>query len=140
MLSYLLQHPFKYLPESKEYENIVPKKNSYKGNLFVLINGGSFSSSGILSSYLELTKRTVFIGEEAGGNKVIISGDPIDTILPNTKIQFQFSTTKYVIRKGSNIGHGVVPSYYITRSVVSIIINKDESKEFVLDLIQKNKR
>lgn len=140
LLSYLLQRPFKYLPESKEYENIVPKKNRYKGSLFVLINGGSFSSTGILSSYLELTKRGVFIGEEAGGNKVIISGDPIDTTLPNTKIQFQFSTVKYIIREGKNTGHGVVPSYYIPPSVNSIIINKDEPKEFVLDLIQKNKR
>ncbi|MEJ7677870.1 MAG: S41 family peptidase [Segetibacter sp.] len=43
LLSYLLRQSVKYLSDSKEYEIIMPKGNSYKGNLFILINGGSFS-------------------------------------------------------------------------------------------------
>ena len=140
LLSYLLQKPIKYLPNGKEYENIIPNENNYKGKLFILINGGTFSSTAILSSYLNFTKRGIFIGEETGGNKIILSGDPIDTILPNTKIQFQFSTVKYFIREGKNIRHGVVPNYYIIPSIDIEIMNKDTIKEFALNLISKNKQ
>ncbi|MEJ7683514.1 MAG: S41 family peptidase [Segetibacter sp.] len=140
LLSYLLRQPVKYLPDRKEYEIIIPKKNSFKGNLFIIINGGSFSSTGILSSYLEFTKRGVFIGEETAGNKVLISGDPIDIALPNTKILSELSTIKYVIRKTNNDGHGVIPTYYMTSSIDNIIIDKDITKEFVLSLISKNKQ
>jgi C-terminal processing protease CtpA/Prc len=35
LLSYLLRHSVKYLPYSKEYEIIIPKKNSFKGKLFI---------------------------------------------------------------------------------------------------------
>ena len=139
LLSYLLSKPVKYLPESKEYETIIPKKNSFKGNLFVLINGGSFSSTGILSSYLEFTKRCIFIGEEAAGNKIIISGDPVDTVLPNTKILSEISTVKYVIRNNENFGHGVVPAYYVTSTIDDIIMNKDTTKEFALKLISRSR-
>lgn len=139
LLSYLLRQPVKYLPDSKEYEIITPKEKGFKGNLFILINGGSFSSTGILSSYLEFTKRGLFIGEEAAGNKVIISGEPTDNILPNTKIQCELSTVKYVIRKTNNDGHGVVPIYNMTSSIENIIINKDITREFVLKLISKSK-
>jgi hypothetical protein len=135
LLSYLLQQPINYLDNSKEYRRLTPIKNNYNGNLYVLINGGTFSNSGIVSSYLELTKRGIFIGEETAGNKNIISGDPTDLVLPNTKIISEISTKKYVIRNNPNDGHGVVPSYYITST-----IDKDTTKEFVLSLISKNKQ
>lgn len=139
LLSYLLRQSVKYLPESKEYQIIIPKKNSFKGNLFVLINGGSFSSTGILSSYLEYAKRCIFIGEEAAGNKIIISGDPVDTVLPSTKILSEISTVKYVIRNSENFGHGVVPAYYVTSTIDNIIMNKDTTKEFARTLIIKSR-
>ena len=139
LLSYLLHQSVNYLPGSKEAEIITPKKNSFRGNLFVLINGGSFSATGILSSYLELTKRGVFIGEETAGNKVVISGDPIDTTLPNTGILFEISTVKYIIRNNDNSGHGVVPNYYKVATVDDIVSGKDPVKAFALKLISGDK-
>ncbi|HPG10566.1 MAG TPA: S41 family peptidase [Chitinophagaceae bacterium] len=137
LLSYLLLRPIKYLPKSNNKEIIIPKPNSYKGNLYVLINGGSFSSTAILCSYLEATKRGFFIGEETGGNKIIISGDPIDTILPNTKILFSVSTTGYVIRKNRNKGRGVIPNYYTNISIDNVITDSDIPKQIALDIILK---
>lgn len=139
LLSYLLLQPIKYLPGSDEEEMILPKKNGYKGKLYILINGGSFSSTGILSSYLEATNRGVFIGEETAGNKFIISGNPIDTTLPNTKITFEISTTKYVIRNGHNSGRGVLPEDQVTNTIDDIISGRDRAKELVLSIILKKK-
>lgn len=140
LLSYLLRQSVKYLPKSKEFEIVRPKKNGFKGKLFILINGGSFSSTGILSAYLESTKRGIFIGEEAAGNKVVISGDTTDLVLPNTKILFELSTAKYTILKTHNYGHGVVPNYNMTSSIDNLILNKDITKEFVLSIIENSKQ
>jgi C-terminal processing protease CtpA/Prc len=137
LLSWLISKPIKFLLSSNEQRKLIPAKNNYKGKLYTLINGGTFSSSGILSSYLELTKRGIFIGEEAAGNKNIISGDPIDFELPNTKILAEISTVKYLIRKSFNNGHGVVPAYSVTSTIENILSNKDAAKEFILDLISK---
>lgn len=140
LLSYLLRHAIKYLPDSNEYEIIMPKKNSFKGSLYILINGGTFSSTGILCSYLESTKRGIFIGEETAGNKIIISGNPIDNVLPNTKIIAAISTTSYVIRNNYNAGHGVIPAYHTTSTIDNIITGKDITKDLAFSIISKNKK
>ena len=137
LLSYLLRQTIKYLPYCSESETLTPKQNSYKGKLFVLTNGGSFSSTAILCSYLETTKRATFIGDETAGNKITISGNVIDTILPNTKIAMEVSTTKYVIKKGHNLGRGVIPNYYTVLTIEDIITDKDIAKELALSLISK---
>jgi Peptidase family S41 len=140
LLSYLLTNSIEYLPASNEQRTIIPIANGYKGKLYILINGGSFSVSGIAASYLQETKRGVFIGEETAGNKTILSGNPITKILPNTKIECQISTTKYIIRNTVNDGHGIIPAHYITPAVLNIIRNEDPVKDFVLTLIsQENK-
>ena len=49
---------------SKETE---PKETAFDGDIYVLINGLSFSASSILSTNLYGSKRATFIGEETGG-------------------------------------------------------------------------
>lgn len=134
LLSYLLRQPVNYLSGSKEAKSISPQKNSFKGNLFILINGGSFSSTAILCSYLEMTKRCVFIGDETAGNKVILSGDPMEMTLPNTKIICEISTVKYVIRNARNNRHGIMPAYYKRATIEDIISNRDPAMEFAMKL------
>ena len=140
LLSYLLSHSIKYLSGNKEYKIIKPKKNSFKGNLYILINGGSFSSTGILCSYLESTKRGIFIGEETAGNKIIISGDPMEITLPNTKNIATISTISYVIRNNYNLGQGVIPAYNIVATIDDIITDKDIIKNLALSIIEKSKK
>jgi C-terminal processing protease CtpA/Prc len=125
-------------PDSKA-EIISPRKNSFKGKLFILINGGSFSSTAILCSYLELTKRGVFIGDETAGNKVVISGDPIDMTLPKTRILCEVSTVKYIIRNSNNDGHGITPDYYQIATIDDVVSNKDPAVELALKLVVKSK-
>ncbi len=43
------------------------KPNSFKGKVYVLINGGTFSASCLLASNLKGSKRAFFVGEETGG-------------------------------------------------------------------------
>ena len=57
----------KYLYSTRFSKQKPPKPNNFKGKVYVLINGGSFSASSIISSNLKSTKRAIFVGEETGG-------------------------------------------------------------------------
>jgi hypothetical protein len=137
LLSYLLKSPVQYLKGSKEQQLIQPLKNGFKGDLYILVNGGSFSSTAILCSYLEQTKRGTFIGEETAGNRNLISGDPMDLVLPNTHIVCSISTVRYRISERINDGHGIIPSQRIDCAVRDIISGRDPVKNFAMDLIVK---
>ncbi len=139
LLSYLIREPLKFLENSIQSKIINPKPNSYKNNLYVLINGGSFSITGIIASYLELTKRGVMVGEETGGNKTLLSGEPVSFTLPNTKIECQSSTKKFIIRNGKDDGHGVLPEFYVPLDSKSSLSNNDPVMEKALSLIGENK-
>ena len=51
----------------KESKIKEPNPLNYKGRLYVLINGNSFSASSLLATHLKVTKRATFVGEETGG-------------------------------------------------------------------------
>lgn len=71
--------------QSKEQE---PHPLNFKGQIYVLINGNSFSASSILSAQLHGDKRAIFVGEETGGayNGTVAGAYKIYT-LPNTKVK-----------------------------------------------------
>lgn len=135
--SYLFRKSIKYLPHSKEFEIVTPKKIVSKGTKCILINGGIFFSTGILCSYPESTKRGISIGEETAGNKIIIRGNPMNSVLPNTKNITQMSTTRYVIRNNYYAGHGFIAAYYTTSTIKNIITRKVITKDLEVSIISK---
>lgn len=139
LLSYLFTKPSMYLVGGKESRMIQPQKNHFAGKLIVLINGGSFSNSGIVSACLEREQRAIFIGEETGGNKYVISGDPEELILPHTRISCNISTTEFRISKGVNREHGVVPGYPVSASLEDLLNERDTAMELALKLISQNR-
>lgn len=98
----------------RHYFFALPKiRNAYKGNLYVLINGKSFSMSGVVASYLKYKAKAIVIGEETGGNvrgsNAVISGK---AVLPNTKIRVLIPMYHiYHNVKTENDGHGIMPDY-----------------------------
>ena len=137
LLSYLVTNPTQFLLNGKEARLIQPKVNHFTGRIFVLINGGSFSATAIVVAILERDKRAILIEEETGGNKHIISGDPVEVVLPRTKIRSFISTTTYRIIGGVNDGHGVLPKYPIKIKIEDVLQGNDPSKAFALELITK---
>jgi len=137
LLSYLLMSPARYLLNGKESRLIQPRINHFTGRLFVLINGGSFSNTAIVSACLEKNKRAVFIGEETGGNKYIISGNPTEVVMPKTRIRGFISTTTFWITAGGGDGHGVLPTYPVLPTIADILTEKDIPKAFALKLISE---
>lgn len=152
LLSYLLDKPFSVVKEYNCVKNKKvqhcngpslgqhhPKANNFKGKLYVLINGGSFSNSGIVSSCLQANNRATFIGQETGGNPNVIAGFTKEIKLPNTKIQVQVPTKQFVITdKGNNIGQGIMPTHKVEPKLTDIINNIDTEMEYTIKLIDKN--
>jgi len=149
LLSYLLDKPFSVVQEYFCIENGElkhcngpssgqhnPKSSSFKGKLYVLINGGSFSNSGIVSSCLQANKRATFIGQETGGNPNVITGFIKEIKLPNTKIQVQIPTKQFVItNKENNNGQGLMPSQLVIPKLADILEVKDTELDYTIDLI-----
>lgn len=151
LLSYLLDKPFSVVTEYYCVENNKlqhckgpslgqhnPKSNNFKGKLYVLINGGSFSNSGIVSSCLQSNNRGIFIGQETGGNPNVIAGFIKEIKLPNTKTQVQVPTKQFVITdKVNNKGQGVMPTQVVIPKLADILEGKDTELDYSIDFINK---
>ncbi|TDX02115.1 S41 family peptidase [Dinghuibacter silviterrae] len=138
LLSFVALHPCRFLVDGKEACTIQPSAIHFTGKLFVLINGGSFSSTAIVCTCLKRDRRAVFIGEETGGNAHIIAGDPEEFVLPQTKIRAEIPTVTYRISAGVNDGHGVLPDYPVTTTIDDIIAGRDPSMELAMKLVEGN--
>lgn len=151
LLSYLLDKPFNvvqdyFCVEDRQLQHCngpslgmhKPRPANFKGDLYVLINGGSFSNSGIVSSCLQANRKTVFIGEETGGNPTVINGYAKDITLPDTKIQVQIPTRQFVITgKAKNNGQGIMPTYKVTPALADILEGRDAELNFTIGLIDR---
>lgn len=123
----------KYVMKLKPY-----KKNHFNKKVYVLINGGSFSASCLVGTYLKETGRATFIGRETGGtiegcNAVITPYYK----LPNTKTKVRIPTFRLIhdINKNGNTGRGILPDYEINYSFTDLIKKRDLEMEKVLELI-----
>ncbi|MCB0632754.1 MAG: S41 family peptidase [Lewinella sp.] len=89
-----------------------PKKiNHFNGKVYILLNGGSFSCSAIVSNAFKNQQRGIIIGQMSGGSAYINSGGPDKVItLPHSGISFTIPKTQYNLRADpSVIGLGVMP-------------------------------
>lgn len=116
-----------------------PKKNSFKGNLYVLVNGGSFSATAEVCSLLDSNDKTIFIGEETGGGYYgNTSGISCNVILPNSKLRANLPLIKYVlsIEEIGEFGRGIVPDLGIVPNANDIFIGRDRVLDSTLEFIK----
>ncbi len=118
-----------------------PNKETFHGKVFVLINGGSFSASSIITAKLKNDKRATLVGEETGGaNDGTVAGFYSYQKLPNSEIRFpiglllvqpniDFSDTK----------KGVTPDIEIKENLQDIIDKKDPQLDWIRNEIGKEK-
>ncbi|QDP84092.1 peptidase S41 [Chryseobacterium sp. SNU WT5] len=117
-----------------------PKRNHFAGEIYVLINGSSFSASSIISSKLKAEKRAFLVGEETGGaNDGTVAGRYATTKLPNSKLKLpvgliliqpkiQFTETK----------KGVLPDHEMIPTLQEILQKKDLQLEWIMNEIKNN--
>jgi C-terminal processing protease CtpA/Prc len=115
-----------------------PKPNNFKSTLYVLINGGSFSASCILSSNLKGCKRGVFVGEETGGAfNGTVAGKMTFFNLPKSKLSIVFGLTLIQPYFKTDLeGRGIFPDVEIKPTLEDWIYGNDPELKWVLDKIK----
>ncbi|MFM2369993.1 MAG: hypothetical protein RL619_2310 [Bacteroidota bacterium] len=113
-------------------------KNAFKGKIYVLINGGSFSASSIISSNLKGSKRAFFVGEETGGAyNGTVAGFTPRVKLPNTDIQIRIGLMYMApYFKTTLEGRGIFPDMEIIPTIEDQIKENDPEMNWILNDIK----
>ncbi|HEY4618670.1 MAG TPA: S41 family peptidase [Flavobacterium sp.] len=117
-----------------------PNKNAFKGRIYVLINGGSFSASSILSTNLKGSKRAFFVGEETGGAyNGTVAGFMPKVKLPNSELKIRIGIMMMASKfKTATVGRGIFPDKEITPTIEDRINENDPEIDWVLKDIKSN--
>lgn len=115
------------------------KKTAFKGKLYVLINGGSFSASSIISSNLKGSKRAIFVGEETGGGyNGTVAGFMPKIKLPKSNIKIRIGLMLIAPHYKTTIqGHGIFPDKEITPTLQDKIEKIDPELDWILENLNK---
>ena len=117
-----------------------PKQNCFKGDVYILINGLSFSVTSDFCAIARKNGRAKFIGSETGGGYYgNTSGYSFHLILPNTKLDIRLNLIEYLTTvEDSNYpyGRGVLPDFEVYPLAMDIYNGVDTEKEYALDLIR----
>jgi C-terminal processing protease CtpA/Prc len=116
-------------------------ENYFDGKIYVLINGGSFSASCILSSSLKANPNVTFVGEETGGafNGTVAGIMPL-VDLPNSKIPLRLGLMDIKTINQTNVdGRGIFPDIEIPLTVKDKVKNKDPQLDWILENIKKKR-
>lgn len=142
-LKYLIPHKFTYsnsapLPELADLTApIAPAANHFEGNIYVLIDGGCFSSTGHLLSLLKYHKIGTFVGETTSGS-YSCNTNGIPYTLPNTGLTL--FCPKYIYEtaiKGFRRADGISPDYEIKERFKDMLSAKDITLEYTISIAEK---
>jgi hypothetical protein len=152
LYSYLTNKPFRYyasqetLKENfteRDHPNLAlqqPEGNNFKGKVYILADGRSFSASAEFSSIVKTNSRGIFIGEEYGGGYYgNTSGDEANVTLPNTQIEVRIPMVKYsmAVKKLGPGEWGIKPDYPFYPTISDIIENTDGQMKYALAMVAK---
>lgn len=123
---------------SKEQE---PKPLNFKGKIYVLINGNSFSASSVISTKLKGDNRATFVGEETGGAyNGTVAGFYKVYELPNTKVRARIGLAHIdAPHKTTPDGYGVKPDVEILPTYTDRLNNVDPELQWILEDIEQKK-
>ncbi|MBX2923093.1 MAG: hypothetical protein KF746_12920 [Chitinophagaceae bacterium] len=114
-------------------------KNHYKGNVYILINGPTFSASTLFAHTLKGQVNVTLVGEEAGGGWHGNSGILIpDVVLPHTKMRVRLPLFRIVqYNHVPKNGKGVMPDVYVPPTVDNVRKGVDGKMQKVRELIRE---
>ncbi|WP_397446560.1 S41 family peptidase [Polaribacter sp. R77954] len=115
-----------------------PNPLNYKGKIYVLINGYSFSSSAVLSTHLHATKRAIFVGQETGGAyNGTVAGYMRKHQLPHSKVTILFGVMNLTTPYQQNPdGYGIKPDVEILPTLADRRNKIDPELEWILKDIE----
>ena len=115
------------------------KSTRFKGKLYVMINGGSFSAASLLASNLKGSGRGIFVGEETGGAyNGCVAGAIRTYVLPHSKLPITFGLISIQPHyKSEIVGRGIFPDVEIKPTIEERIKQMDPELQWILDDIER---
>ena len=144
LLSYIEKNPLPYF--SEPHGNYTPladpiplAENKFDGNVYTLIDGNGFSTTGHFCAVLRYNNICTFIGTELGSTYTC-NGATRNIILDNTRlILWTAHRHSYSVAvEGMDKGRGIIPDYNVELTVDDLIKGRDTVKEFTFELIEKS--
>ncbi|WP_108868491.1 S41 family peptidase [Aquimarina aquimarini] len=119
---------------------MVPDRNRFQGNIYVLAGGTTFDAGAIFALNIKNNPKITLIGEETGGGYYTHNGGFIIYYeLPNSKISMVLPMEKishYVKDTTIPKGLGIPPDKHIIYTLDDLIEGKDPELDYVFRLIR----
>lgn len=115
-----------------------PSENYFDGTVYILIDGGSFSTTAEFCAAADFYKRPTFIGEETGGAAEGDNGGVSTGLtLPESQLHIEIPMYTYlsVVDKG-NRRRGTLPKHAVAQTIDDLAKGRDTVLEFTRELIR----
>ncbi len=146
LFAYLEKEPVPYFAESYgRYDSLalpVPMADkNYRGNLYTLIDGSCFSTTGHFTALLKYHRIGKFVGSETGAT-FTCTGSVRYLDLKNTRLILGTARKRRYSAAvmDMDIHRGILPDYDMEQSQTDLMNGRDTVLNFVLDLIENRQK
>ncbi|MCK0135580.1 S41 family peptidase [Arenibacter sp. S6351L] len=133
------------LTKDHAQEEMIPYKKPFKGKVYVLIGGNTFSAASAFALNAKNCQEITLVGNETGGGYYFHTAQYSALYkLPNSKIMVRVpfvKIDKYVLDKTVPKGSGVLPDIEVELTVEDLIDGIDSQLDYIVKhLIEKQKK
>lgn len=129
----------KYSGEVTEYETPDNSSNLFDGKIYVITDGGTFSSGTSLAVFLKEMGNAIVVGEETGGRyKGFAAGSSEMVVLPNSGARVyipRYNMVNLVAKSQNKSNRGLLPDYDVSYTPEEKISGIDKEMELIKQLI-----
>jgi hypothetical protein len=134
----LFKHkPGEYIVEKGTYQEMARNiYHRFSGDLYLLIDGQSFSASASFAAVFRCYQLGLIVGSETGGTRVFHANNMFIQ-LPSTQLVCSMATTRVYTPCYNAETEGIKPDFEINPSIYHLVSGRDAPLEYCLHLIQK---
>ncbi|MBD2751779.1 S41 family peptidase [Spirosoma validum] len=128
--------------DSREPKRYTPKPNRFRGNVYILMDGNSASTTSEFLAVAHTNRVGVFVGEESGGAYEGGNGSSfIHLELPHSQIHVGTPLVYYnnAVQKVLPEGRGTMPDFAVSIGMDDVLTHKDSQLNYVKTLIRQQR-
>ena len=139
LLRYLAREPFVYFARAVPLyaalmAPLAPRPNAFRGRIYVLADGGCFSTTGHFLSLIRHHRMATIVGEESGAS-YSCNDAHITTTLPATGLNVTVARLTFETAvSGLPPGRGIAPDHEVRPTADDILQGRDAVLDFTLAL------
>lgn len=115
---------------------VVSNPLNFQGKLYVLINGFSASTTGLISNALKSDNKAVFVGQQPAFTNKGSFGQAINFSLPNSKLEVHLSTYKFISPSDEKNLFIFTPDIVIDDSIDDLKSGNDAALNLIIEIIK----